>query len=125
MDAIVAVWAIATNRLLRKPCDLDLARQITPTFGILRDHSPGVELQFPARGTGLRETRVCAVLARRACTTGGKAWKYTSAEIRRDSARAASLSKGSRSLKNTSCKPIKPRPTGRQRKFDDRAPAMG
>ena len=42
-----------------------------------------------------------------------------------DSARAASPSNGRRSLKNTSCRPMQPSPTGRQRRLPRRADSMG
>ena len=38
---------------------------------------------------------------------------------------ALSLSNGMRSLKNTSCSPMTPRPTGRQRMLEARADAIG
>ncbi len=45
--------------------------------------------------------------------------------IRRESRRASSLSKGRRWRKNTSCNPMHPSPTGRQRRFPERALPIG
>ena len=82
--------------------------------------APGVELQLAPRGARLGEGRVRALLARparpRPTARGSRSPRRCAARA----SRASAQSKGSRSWKKTSCRPISPRPTGRQRRFDAR-----
>ena len=81
-------------------------------------HAPGVELQLAARRARLGERRVRALLARQ-LARGSRARGSRSPRRSAATARAPrAQSNGRRSWKNTSCRPITPRPTGRQRRFD-------
>ena len=83
--------------------------------------APRVELQLAARRARLGERRVRALLARPARTRPTARGSRSPRRCARDSARASGESNGRRSWKNTSCRPITPSPTGRQRRFDARA----
>ena len=100
------------------------ARATHPSARDRRVRRPSIELQLAAAARVSSNAGCCPSLARARPTPSARG----SRSPRRSSstaARASAASNGSRSWKKTSCRPMTPRPTGRQRRFERCAVAIG
>ena len=124
MEAIVAVGAIATSRLLRRPCSAIAARTAAhrSTWVTGTSQWSGCSTPLAARVAAYAG---CGPCSRASAQLTSSAVRYTSSLIRVDSSTASGESKGRPSAKNTSCRPISPSPTGRQRGLDRADSSLG
>ena len=110
---------MAISSELRRPCSRDARAQRVPARGVRRASTPQASNCSSPRAARVSAKAGWAPFSLAPARTRPTARGSRSPpEMRCESARASGASNGRRSWKNTSCRPITPRPTGRQRWFE-------
>ena len=113
---MVAVGAMAIEQRVAQAVRRDALAQRVPALGRRAASTPQRSNCSSPGPRASRRSGVGALLARPARPRPSARGSRSPPAMRADSSRASAASKGRRSWKNTSCRPMRPRPTGRQRR---------